>query len=287
MGPKTMKVAVCYNADIRDNGTAFYVRRALERRTDIETVFVRSPSPDPPRCDLYVAVDDGRDDIDWICPRPNVFWAIDTHLGPEFRRWKAERFDRVYTAQKDAAELWKQQGIAASWLPLACDPEYHPNAAELAAEGYDTWPLYDVAFVGHIPQVEDGNDRVEYLDAVFRAIPKCWFACGVFHREMALRYVRGRCGFNVSVKRDLNMRVFEVMCTGTPLVTNRDVVGLEELFAEGVHFCGYEGTDEAVEAVERVIADEALAGRMAREAEQEVRARHRYDHRVARILEET
>jgi hypothetical protein len=28
-------------------------------------------------------VDDGRDDIDWIPPRPNAFWAVDTHLGPE------------------------------------------------------------------------------------------------------------------------------------------------------------------------------------------------------------
>jgi len=257
------------------------VRRALERRTDIETEFIRTPVKEHPKCDFYLAVDDGRDDIDWIPPRPNAFWAVDTHLGPEFRRWKAEQFDRVYVAQQEAAKLWSDLQI--SWLPLGCDPEYHPSAAELEPLGYATDVVYDCVFVGHINQEQDGNNRLEYLDTLFGHFPNSWFAHGLFHHDMASRYIRGRIGFNVSIKRDLNMRVFELMSIGVPMLTNNTVDGIDEVIPSGL-YVGYENARDMVLLAEEMLANYGEMCEMARKAQQFIRAGHTYGHRVDRIL---
>lgn len=279
-----MKVAICYNGDIRDNGTAFYCRRALEQAEGIESVFVRSPSAKVPKADCYISIDDGRDDISWIPPRPNAFWAIDTHLGYEFRLWKAKQFDRSYTAQKDAAAQFCREGLTCDWLPLACSPEHHPSVRELAEAGVDVEKIFNVAFVGFLNDTTGPgfNNRLEYLDRLFSEIPGCWLSTGVFHQEMAARFARSHVGFNVSIKNDLNMRVFEVLSTGTPLVTNRNVEGMCDLFEEGKHFVGYEGPEEMVDAVRFALA----GGTSGSLGFSEVRSKHTYAHRMKRILED-
>jgi hypothetical protein len=38
---------------------------------------------------------------------------------------KSHDFDLVFAAQRDGTERLRDEGIAARWLPLACDPEVH------------------------------------------------------------------------------------------------------------------------------------------------------------------
>lgn len=273
------KIGLVYNCDIRDNGTAFYCRRAFERMEDVETIRIRTPwKGEVPECDLYLSIDDGRDDIDWIPPRPSAFYAIDTHLGYEFREWKASRHDVTFCAQKDGAASMHLEGINAYWLPLGCDAEYHPEYT-----GQEKF--WDFVFVGHLNNEQEGNSRVDYLDRLFKEFPDSWFAYGLFHQDAAKRFHNGKIGFNVSIKRDLNMRVFEVMSYGVPLLTNRNVLGMDELFEEGVHFQGYQGMDEMVERGRELLQDPELRDTMARKALEEVRACHTYHHRMRRIME--
>ena len=97
---------------------------------------------------------------------------------------------------------------------------------------------------------DGANDRIEYLDVIFKNFPNSWFAYSVFFEQAALRYARARVGFNISVRDDLNMRFFEVMSYGNCLVTNRDVVGWDDLgFVEDEHFLGYKGEEEMVDKV--------------------------------------
>mgnify|MGYP001570702056 CR=1 FL=1 len=288
-------IGLTWNSEIRDNGTAFYFRRALERMVaggGLAEVKHYQARGEVGKHDWYFYVDDGRDDLKWLPPHPCAYYAIDTHLGYGYRLWKARHFDRVFVAQKDAVAQMKHDGVPwVEWLPLACDPEHHATATELQAKGVPDSMLereWDAAFVGFLRDDTHPamNNRIEYLDTLFREIPKSWLSVNVFHEGMALRYVKSRVGFNVSVKRDLNMRVFEVMSTGTPLLTNRNVEGIEELFEDGVHYVGYEGPQEAVERAKWMLAHRDEANAIGRCGHAEVRARHTYRHRVETIAAE-
>jgi len=284
------RVCGTWNCDIRDNGTAFYVKEAFRALPGVEFIHHR-PGTDAPPADFYLYVDDGQDWIEWIPPRPNCYWAIDTHLGYGYRQWKAKQFDRVYVAQKAALADLRRDGVKkVEWLPLACSPAHHPTAKELIAQGATPECLvqcWDLVFVGYIyhEYKEGQNDRVEYLDKLSQRFRNLWVSSDRFHQEMAARYVKGKIGFNVSIADDLNMRCFEIMSTRTPLLTNRDVVGIDDLFSEGVHYIGYKGVAEMIEQADKALRNEYDLMKIADAAYAEVRSKHTYAHRAKTILE--
>jgi len=257
------------------------------------------PHGELPEHDLYLYIDDGRDDLEgWECPHPCAFYAIDTHLGYDFRLRKAKEFDYVFTAQRGGAEKMREDGIDnATWLPLACSPQPQHNLAEMLVhpeieklggkEGLDK--RYDFAFVGYMqdPPKEPGyHNRTDYLDTLFTAFPNSWLSFNVFFEDMAVRFIRARLGFNISVRNDLNMRFFEVLSTGTCLLTNTDVEGIEELgFEEGIDFIGYDGEEDMIErakwGLENPMEREAIAQR----GHEKVRAHHTYSHRMTKLFE--
>lgn len=254
---------------------------------------MRAPHPDPvPEADAYIYIDDGRDDLKWIPPHPNFYWAIDTHLGYAYRVWKAKHFDRVFTAQRDAVAQFKRDGIPwVEWLPLACHPQAHPCRRELLERGAkeeDLRQQWDIVFVGFLNDAKGPgmNSRVDYLDRLFREFPNSWLSVNCFFEPMAIRYIKGRLGFNISIRNDLNMRVFEVMSTGAALLTNRNVEGIESLFEEGTHYIGYESQDEMVEAARYALDMDGFTERVGASGFQEVRNRHTYLDRMRVIMEE-
>jgi len=290
-----------YNCDIRDNGTPRRMWDAYCRHQGRENGGVKYRRPTPAEemteHDFHLFIDDGRDDIPMDLPGPNAAWMVDTHLGYDTRKNWAEKFDIVYCAQQDGAEEMSKSGINAHWLPLACHPNVDPSFGELrTSPAYHSITgtaglrqEYDVVFVGFLNDGADGvgNNRVDYLDTVFGAVDSFWYNTNCFFQEAAIRYLRGRTGFNISIKNDLNMRFFEVMSYGTCLVTNRDVIGWKELgFEEGVHFVGYEGEDEAVGAVQWCLDNPMQRELIARTGHRKVRAEHTYAHRLARICED-
>lgn len=319
-----MKVILCSNAIIRDNGTFSYVRHALKNEiaTKNDTIkwFQRGqPFPHDEEADLWIFVDDGRDDIDMDCPKPNACWLIDTHLGWEVRYEWAKQFDTVFTAQRDGAEKLIELGINAHWLPLACHPLAHPSLSEQIhkrqeitsalrdpniskeerAEAEDVLhnmfmdcgleKEWDVVFVGYMNQGVEGNskshNRLDYLSRIFEVFPNSWMVTDIFHEYMATRYIKGRLGFNISILNDLNMRFFEVMSTGAALLTNTDAEGWSDLgFEDGVHFIGYYGIDDAIKQTHHYLKYPAEREAIAKAGLTLVREEHTYAHRIREML---
>lgn len=293
-----MSVSLVYDASIRNNGTPVLCWDAVKRGLGFgEDVRRYEPRGELPEHELYLYVDDGRDDVTWECPKPNAYYAVDTHLGYDYRLEKAKQFDHVYCAQKNGAARMRADGIKnAQWLPLACSPSANPDLAEICAHparaqiegsgGIDK--QYDVVFVGYINQGAGpgSNNRLEYLDRIFEEFPNSWLTTNVFFEEMAMRYIRGRVGLNISIRDDLNMRFFEIMSTGTCLVTNRTVVGINDLgFEEGTHFLGYDGQDEMVQQIQWALNNPNEREAIAKAGHELVRQNHQYKHRMHKILD--
>ena len=290
-----MNVGFVVNAEIRDNGTFSLIRDALWRRMDYKGKqrWDTRGAGYTEDCDFYIFVDDGRDDIPMDVPRPNAAWMIDTHLGWDVRREWAEHFDFVFCAQRGGAERMARDGLNAHWLPLAAHPPAHPNFGEIMTSGVRDEILqgrsldkqHDLVFVGFMNEDSTGNNRVEYLDAIFRALPNSWLAVNCFADHMAAHYIRGRLGFNLSIRDDLNMRFFEIPSTGTAMLTNRNVVGWEELgFEENVHFIGYQGGPEAVEKATYYLRHHDEREIIAANAHRFVRENHTYVHRIREMF---
>jgi len=293
------RIGFVYNSDIRNNGTATLCLNSAKYQLGLGDEVDRwRPSGELPERELYIYVDDGRDDLDWICPKPNAYYAIDTHLGYDYRLWKAKQFDHVYCAQLEGVRKMRKDGIKnVSWLPLGCNTMAHPNLQELMehpnkdshTKGKPLNKIYDLGFVGFVNRgAGDGsNDRAEWLDFAFKSYPKFWFAYNKFFEDMAVVYIRSKLGFNISIRNDLNMRFFEVLSSGTCCLTNTTVEGLTELgFIEGEHFLGYKDKDEF-----KVKADFGLKNfnereKIAKNGMDFARANHTYDKRMNKILDD-
>ena len=297
--------ALLYNAEVRNNGTARRVADSFFQMGYKDTGMERYNrpwyvEPEFKDHDFWLFIDDGRDEIPMPdLPSPNACWLVDTHLGYKTRLKWAMHFDYVFLCQKPDVARMKLDGVQnVYWLPLACLPNVDPSysefqaaRAELPKDFFDPFglhKLHDVAFVGHWAVenlMEGSNDRIEYLDVIFKNFPNSWFAYSVFFEQAALRYARARVGFNISVRDDLNMRFFEVLSYGNCLVTNRDVVGWEDLgFVEDEHFLGYEGEEEMVNRIKWALDNPLEREKIAKAGHKLVRSAHTYEHRVNEML---
>jgi hypothetical protein len=292
-------IGMSYNADIRHSGTSRRFIEKLHRMGYSKAGMKRYNRPENPNThvpvqkhDINIFVDDGRDDISWLPPKPNAAYLIDTHLGYNTRLNWARHFDTVFVAQKPAVEKMKFDGIAnVHWLPLACSAELDVTGAELSAnsivEGVPERE-WDVIFIGFLQEGTadgKGNNRVAFLDKIFKAIPNSHLAIGKFFLDTSIRVAKARTSLNISILDDLNMRFFETMSHGSCLVTNRDVVGWEELgFEEGKHFIGYEGEDEAIKAIEWALKNPMEREKIAKAGHKMVREAHTYEHRLTQML---
>jgi glycosyltransferase involved in cell wall biosynthesis len=197
---------------------------------------------------------------------------------------QASRFDHVFVAQRQ----YVSQIPGATWLPVACDPDVHTPT--VTGE-----PEYDVAFVGNTYGDAPMYAERRRLLALLSERYKVRVESGVYFEDMANVYASARVAFNVSTGGDLNMRVFEAMCSGTALVTD-DVPGLEELFRkpdwEISPVLPYSDTDGLLGKLDALLGTDALfgdtikwyfegTGRVGRE---EVIAHHTYAHRAAQML---
>jgi tetratricopeptide (TPR) repeat protein len=208
------------------------------------------------------------------CPKACYF--IDTHISlqhlQEHLQW-AVHFDVVFLAQKAYIPQFKKAGMEnVFWLPLACDPEIHGKRR--------VKKHYAIGFVGSINQ--QNPQRIALLDRLSNNFDVHVERC--FLKDMARVFSASKIVFNNTVRDDLNMRVFEALCSGSMLLTDRARgSGLEELFQERNHLVIYD--DDDLEALAEYYLDhekerEAIAacGRM------EVLAKHTYDHRVQEIM---
>ena len=161
---------------------------------------------------------------------PTVYISVDTWHGKEQLNAPFP-YDFAFYAQKMFVDGSRDTGVRHPvWMPLACNPQRHfPVQREKE---------YDISFVGstHLIAHVERLDRLQFLERHFSVD----YGQAATPEEICGRFAAGKLAFNTSAYQDLNMRVFEVMAMGCPLLTARDAEsnGLFELFEEGKHFIG-------------------------------------------------
>ena len=273
-----MKIALIFNKD-RSDTTGMYIERALRRTSHLVHHFwTQDADKIPPAYDLYLRIDHG--DYKYDIPdhlRPSAFYAIDTHLDHPLSKIQeqARHYDFVFCAQKEGvAKLKSQANIQAQWIPVACDPEIHRPLR--------TPKRFDFGFVGTIGK---RNKRLEYLDLIRTQYPQS-FIGRIASTRLSKIYARSKIGFNYSIANDINMRMFEILASGSFLMTNgiRDN-GLEDLFETGKHLVTYRDKDEFLDLAKKYLTDESSRERIALEGYRWTVAHHTYRNRVAKMLE--
>ena len=211
---------------------------------------------------------------------PTACYLIDTHLNLNVHLDWAARFDWVFLAQREYLPLFRESGCGrAHWLPLACDPSVHgPRGVT---------KRHDIGFVGSITA---DNPRRAALIARLRERFDLHVERSFLH-DMAEALAASRVVFNNAIRDDLNMRVFETLCSGSFLLTDRAPgSGLQEMFLDRVHLAYYDDASiEETAAYYLAHPDEREA--IAARGREEVLRWHTYDHRaealVARVLGES
>lgn len=275
-GLSISKIAVIYDK-VYEYTAAFYCMRALAKigysvdyyspndADSIESVY-----------DLYLNVDDSQR---YFLPghlRPSVYWVVDTHMDYDWRLRKARTFNFVFAAQKDGAHRLRQDGIDnAAWLPLACDPEINKKN--------DTAKEYDLSFVGNISHSKKRADYINFLKNKLKN--KNIFIGQASPEQAAVIYAKSRLVFNISVKDDINMRVFEVLSCGRPLLTN-DLKnnGQDELFGDKPPFLTYRSKCDLLRKINYYLAHEDEGESIAKIGYAEVISKHTYAHRMKEMI---
>jgi len=239
---------------------------------------VMAELPDGWQPDFYLWVETGLSDIPAdLCEYkfPKVCYLIDTHINFDRHLELSRNFDFVFLAQKAYVQPMLQAGIEnVMWLPLACDPVIHGKHDKTLKE-------FDVGFVGTISSSPDR--RKNLLDKIRK---KFDLNCQrKFMDEMAEHYSKSRVVFNNAINNDLNMRVFEAMCSGSLLVTDlAPGSGLDELFGDKKHLAIY--NDENIEEiVSHYLSNPAECEKIANAGRQEVLDKHTYVHRTELMIQ--
>ncbi|MBI5179036.1 MAG: glycosyltransferase [Nitrospinae bacterium] len=203
---------------------------------------------------------------------PKAAYFIDTHLHTAQHIAAARAFDCVFLAQREYIGEFQRNGIMnVHWLPLACDPEIHGKK--------DVPKKYDIGFAGSITQ---SHQRRAALLAELQKRFNVQVS-RVFLEEMAELYSASKIVFNNAIRDDLNMRVFEALCSGSLLLTDA-AAGLEEFFTDGKHLAVYNDGNILEKAAWWLAHDEEREA-VARAGREEVLKRHTYAHRADTIVQ--
>lgn len=290
----TPRVAIYYSNKFgRNDGAPLYYFNVLQNQLKYNT-FHLLPEGDTRtfgKFDYHFWVDWGEDGLPWehwSIPDDGgkkIYVGSDTHLGKEYRFKKAEEFDYVFFNQKDAVEEFnKQSRKNAIWLPHAVEPQAYPDVEIIKK--------FDVCFIGHVQETDNYNGikRIDALDRLFKEFPNFYY--GSRHpafpdknlfEDAAKKFSQSKIVFNISIKDDINMRVFESLATGSMLLTNY-IPTLGELFEDKKHLVMYKTLDEMVELAKYYLEHEQEREKIALEGQKECLEKHTYKHRIEKIM---
>lgn len=231
--------------------------------------------------DLTIDTDWGEDGLTGFLPykpidtpRPTAVWNSDTHLGYDYRLAKSKRSDFVFCAQKQAVIDMKRDGIENPiWLPHAFEPLAYPKSENFTKH-------FDVCFIGHV----NSRNREDALNRLFSEFPNFDYGQALFE-DAAARFGNSKIVFNIAMKDDINMRCFEVLGTGSFLLTDR-ISYIEELFEDKKHLVLYDGLDDMVEKAKYYLAHDDERNAIAQAGYEHVIKNHTIQNRVDVILSE-
>ena len=202
---------------------------------------------------------------------PKVCYLIDSHLNLPFHLQWAQNFDRVFIAQREYLDQFRQLGIKAYWLPLGCDPEVHCST--------NLEKIHEIGFVGGVQQ---GSRRHQLLSSLSVHFPIHYERC--FWDDMSRLFSQSKIVFNEAIRNDLNMRVFEVLSTGSFLLTDlAKNSGQDVLFRDGEDCAVYQDSN-IVDVARFYLENAAIREQIAVRGRRLAHNAHTYGHRVEDLL---
>lgn len=212
-----------------------------------------------------------------------IYW-VDNHLNlkEQIKFSKTYKIDFIFVAQKNAVEKFKKEGFKnVFWLPAAVNPTI--------CFPIPLYEMYDFSFVGNIPRDPEDkkcthHKRLKLLNRLIEDFKMFPMMLGI-PSAMRTIYCSAKIGFNSSIKRDLNMRTFEILgCKKMMLVDKQN--NLLDLFEDGKHLVTYNNEKDLIKKMKYWSNDDNKKERdkIALAGYKEVMNKHTYEHRVLEIL---
>ncbi|MEN3045952.1 MAG: glycosyltransferase [Candidatus Hydrothermales bacterium] len=251
-----------------DEGTDFYLN---SHKLNLKKIFKEIFEPD---LFIYVETDPGKgffiEDLLEVKVK-KATWLIDSHLNFRWHKNFAKLFDYVFVAQKSLIPWFRKYSINPKWLPLACDPEIHK-------EWFKT-KEYDIVFIGHLNR--EREKFFKEMESNLRGI-KILVKEKIYLEENAKIQSKGKIGFNLPVRKDINMRTFEVPACGS-LLFSPFVKHLNEIFSEE-EIVIYRNKNEIYKKIEYFLERDEEREEMKERAKNLVINKHNYLERVKSFL---
>lgn len=269
-----MRILLNYNY-LHPHTTGHYVKKVLDSKNisyklKLHNELMADCNKD---FDVLLTIDDGEHNfLPSMAQIKKSIWIIDTHISLSKDILILMDYDFIFCAQKDAVIKLKTFGFTnVVWLPLACDPDIH--FCKKTCEN-----IYTVGFVGNAGT----NEREILLQNLKTKFSNSYIGKAKFE-DMACIYSSSKVAFNKSIKKDLNMRVFEVLCSGTPLVTDY-IEDIDEL-GLGKYITYYNNDQEIESKINYVLENLEDKKELAIKAKNEVFNKHSYKVRVDTIID--
>lgn len=206
-------------------------------------------------------------------PLRTGFWAIDNHLNFRWHKEFSPLFDFVFFAQPSLIPWALKFGIRPFPLPLACDPEIHREYPGVEKK-------YDIVFVGKL-----NKRRKEFFTFLKNSCPEISIGIfsGIYLEDMARAYSQGRAGFNLPVRKDINMRTFEIPACGLLLFTP-ELKDLGSILPKG-SYVPYKSTRDIPGHLRSFIKDPQNYYDIARRGAEIVSRDHTYKIRMQKLID--
>jgi len=188
----------------------------------------------------------------------------------------AHFFDYIFIAQKDYITDFKKYGNKnVYWLPLAASENYFSDVKKEK--------IFEIGFIGQTGKGFEKRARIlKRLSSKYKMND---FSRYYTPREAANIYRSSKIVINVSRKGDLNARVFEVLASGTFLLTEKIGNGLLDIFKDNVHLSTFSSEEELFEKIEYYLKNETEREKIAENGKELVHKQHRYSNRMEFLVE--
>jgi hypothetical protein len=217
-------------------------------------------------------------------PINSAVWFVDSHGHPDLHRRLAPKYDHVFYAVWDKRSLFEKHS-SAHFLPNATDDTWFSSHWKGAFPPVEK--KFDFGFFGSKNGLSRADDMVEICKKHGWTYDVRQVNRQTKHRWPATSEAMEKCRFlfNKGQKHDINLRIFESMAMGIPLICDLDErSGIDRLFKPWVHFIPYT-SKETLEDVMDICMSGFDALNIADSAEKEVTEKHLVKHRVEEILE--
>jgi len=168
---------------------------------------------------------------------PHVIYGMDNHV----RDYTQAGIEHYFLAHNEPSIMDMTQDNT-TWLPCGYDPvAFTPSPIPIAER------TFDVSLIGMMYE-----ERVEIAERLIAEGFKTRFLTGLLYDEYAAVYHQTRIALNVSIKGDLNQRIFEGAALGCVVLSN-PCADLKAMTANSVF--QYESHDDIVTFVEHYLKE--------------------------------